>query len=153
MTMKLVLLLCWLVAGASFLLDSPPKARQATPLYSKGSNKSWNPFEEFSGMMSNLDDVIDDFMNKRLGNGKGLEFLRRLVSSLECLSRLSLLIQKGEIFYGKRKYKPSGRDNTTGQYNGMGMSDKARIDMAREIKEERMAMKRLREQGLKRDQN
>lgn len=76
-------------------------------------------------MMSNFDDVIDDFLNKRMGNG--------------------------EIFYGQRKYKPSGRENTTGQYNGMGISDKAKIDMARQIKEERMEMRRLREQGLKRD--
>ena len=76
-------------------------------------------------MMANFDDVIDDFLNKRMGNG--------------------------EVFYGQRKYKPSGRENTTGQYNGLGMSDKARIDMARQIKQERMEMRRLREQGLNRD--
>jgi len=69
MMMKLILILCWLVAGASFFLNSPPRARQTTSLYSQDGNKSWNPLEELSGMMSNLDDVIDDFMNKRLGNG------------------------------------------------------------------------------------
>ena len=63
-------------------------------------------------MFSNLDDVIDDFMGKRMGNG--------------------------ELFYGQRKYKPSGKENTEGQYNGMGMSDKLRIDLARERKEQRL---------------
>lgn len=76
-------------------------------------------------MMSNFDDVIDDFLNKRMGNG--------------------------EIFYGQRKYKPSGRENTTGRYTGMGMSDKVKIDIAREYKEEQMEMRRLREQGLRPD--
>mmetsp|Transcript_19299 Transcript_19299/g.24903 ORF Transcript_19299/g.24903 Transcript_19299/m.24903 type:complete len:128 (+) Transcript_19299:40-423(+) len=85
----------------------------------------FNPITEFSDMMSNLDQVIDDFMGKRMGNG--------------------------EVFYGKRKYKPSGRDNTEGQYDGMGMSDKYRIDTAREKKEEYLAMKEARAQQLKRD--
>ena len=53
-----------------------------------------------------------------------------------------------QIFYGQRKYKPSGRENTTGRYTGMGMSDKARIDAAREYKEEMMEIRKLREQGL-----
>lgn len=76
-------------------------------------------------MMSSFDDVVDDFVNKRMGNG--------------------------EVFYGKRKYKPSGRENTSGQYNGMGMSDKTKIDMAREYREEIKAIKRLREEGLNRE--
>jgi len=42
----------------------------------------------------------------------------------------------GEVFYGKRKYKPSGRPNTEGKYNGMGLSDKLRIDITRQVKEE-----------------
>jgi len=78
------------------------------------------------------------------------------LASFESVSLFHLLshrIRIGEVFYGRRKYKPSGRDNTTGKYNGMGMSDKAKIEMAREIKEERMEMRRLRDQGLKRDQN
>ena len=40
----------------------------------------------------------------------------------------------GEVFYGKRKYKPSGKPNTEGKYNGMGLSDKGRIDVVREVK-------------------
>ena len=68
--MKLALMLCWLVGGASFLLDSPPKARRATSLYNQGSDKSWNPLKDFSDMMSNFDDVVDDFLYKRMGNGE-----------------------------------------------------------------------------------
>ena len=122
MMLKLILFLGWASCCASFLVGPRTTSRQFA-LYEK--NNSWNPFRELSDMMSNFDDVIDDFVNKRMGNG--------------------------EIFYGQRKYKPSGRENTTGQYTGMGMSDKARIDMARQYKEERLEMRRLREQGLKRD--
>ena len=56
----------------------------------------------------------------------------------------------GEVFYGKRKYKPSGRPNTEGYYNGMGISDKSKIDFARERKEERIAAKMER---LEREKN
>ena len=45
-------------------------------------------------MLSNLDDVVDDFYYKRMG--------------------------KGEVFYGKRKYKPSGA--VKGKYSGFGLS-------------------------------
>ena len=62
----------------------------------------------FAEFLGNMDAAIDDFMNKRMGNG--------------------------EVFYGKRKYKPSGR--FTGDYNGMGLSDKLRIDQTREMREE-----------------
>eukprot|EP00978_Attheya_sp_CCMP212_P041639 scaffold241197_cov37-Attheya_sp.AAC.1 len=55
-----------------------------------------------------MDDVVDDFFNKRMGNG--------------------------EIFYGKRKFKPSG--SVEGDYNGMGLTDKLKIDITRERKEE-----------------
>jgi hypothetical protein len=77
-----------------------------------GSGLPWsefNPIQELADMMRSMDDVIDDFMNKRMGNG--------------------------EVFYGKRKYKPSGKENTDGTYNGMGMTDKARIEAARQAKE------------------
>ena len=73
----------------------------------------FNPLKELSDMFNSFDDVIDDFMNKRMGNG--------------------------EVFYGKRKYRPSGKVNTDGKYNGMGMTDKARIDAARQIKEDLQA--------------
>jgi hypothetical protein len=41
----------------------------------------------------------------------------------------------GEIFYGKRKYKPSG--NVESEYNGGGFSDWRKIEAAREFREER----------------
>ena len=59
---------------------------------------------------------MDDFFNKRMGNG--------------------------EIFYGKRKYKPSG--NIESDYNGGGLSDWRKIEAAREFREERA---RLREEA------
>lgn len=67
---------------------------------------------EIYNMFINLDDIIDDFFNKRMGNG--------------------------EVFYGQRKYKPSNKPNTLGKYDGMGMTDKVRIDIARSIKQERI---------------
>ena len=65
-------------------------------------------FQEIGDMFANMDDVMDDFFMKRMGNG--------------------------EQFYGKRKFKPSGK--VEGGYNGMGLSDKLRIDIARVRKEE-----------------
>mmetsp|Transcript_10579 Transcript_10579/g.22774 ORF Transcript_10579/g.22774 Transcript_10579/m.22774 type:complete len:134 (+) Transcript_10579:80-481(+) len=68
-----------------------------------------NPFTEIADMFTNLDDVIDDFFNKRMGNG--------------------------EVFYGKRKYKPSGKIES--EYNGGGFSDWRKIEAARQFREER----------------
>jgi len=84
-----------------------------------------NPLAAIGDMFANLDDVIDDFYNKRMGNG--------------------------EIFYGKRKYRPSG--NVEGDYNGFGLTDKLRIDMTRERREEWLEEKRMREEiaALKRE--
>lgn len=97
--------------------------RQQTSQDSNGGN--WNPLKEFSDILNNFDDVIDDFMNKRMGNG--------------------------EVFYGKRKYKPSGRLNTDGYYNGMGLSDKVSIDISRARKEEFLEMKRQREEAKRKN--
>lgn len=79
--------------------------------------------QELGDMFSNLDDVIDDFYNKRMG--------------------------KGEIFYGKRKYKPSGE--VDGTYNGFGLSDKQRIDETREMKEFYLELKKIRQEKLEKD--
>merc|ERR1712232_542095 len=73
------------------------------------NNMSNNPVSEFFDMFSTLDSVVDDFYFKRMGNG--------------------------EIFYGKRKYKPSGQ--VEGEYQGLGLSDKLKIDMTREYKRQR----------------
>lgn len=72
-----------------------------------------NPFAEIVDMFQNFDDIIDDFFNKRMGNG--------------------------EIFYGKRKYKPSG--NVESEYNGGGFSDWRKIEAAREFREERARLR------------
>eukprot|EP00551_Chaetoceros_affinis_P013992 CAMPEP_0203696764 /NCGR_PEP_ID=MMETSP0091-20130426/7889_1 /ASSEMBLY_ACC=CAM_ASM_001089 /TAXON_ID=426623 /ORGANISM="Chaetoceros affinis, Strain CCMP159" /LENGTH=158 /DNA_ID=CAMNT_0050568599 /DNA_START=83 /DNA_END=559 /DNA_ORIENTATION=- len=72
----------------------------------------------FFDMFANLDDVAEDFFYKRMG--------------------------KGEIFYGKRKYKPSG--DVEGEYNGFGLSDKLKIDMTREYKEAWLEEKRMRDE-------
>jgi|Transcript_18032 hypothetical protein len=69
-------------------------------------------------VFSNMDDVVDDFFNKRMGNG--------------------------EIFYGKRKFKPSG--TVEGDYNGMGLTDKLKIDITRDRKEEWLEEKKMREE-------
>ena len=45
----------------------------------------------------------------------------------------------GEIFYGKRSYKPSGKVET--DYNGGGLSDWRKIEAAREFREERAMMR------------
>ncbi len=75
-------------------------------------------FGEFFDIFKNLDDVAEDFFYKRMG--------------------------KGEIFYGKRKYKPSG--DVEGEYNGFGLSDKLKIDMTREYKEAWLEEKRMRDE-------
>ena len=115
-------------------------ARTATVQYAKGQSdeKAWsvdeskqmptapdgfqfpNPFAEILDIFQNFDDVVDDFFNKRMGNG--------------------------EIFYGKRKYKPSG--NVDSEYNGGGFSDWRKIEAAREFREERA---RLREEEKAKD--
>jgi len=43
----------------------------------------------------------------------------------------------GEVFYGKRKYNPSGK--VDGEYNGMGLTDKTRINIARARKAQFLA--------------
>ena len=75
-------------------------------------------FAGVTDFFNNLDAVADDFFYKRMG--------------------------KGEIFYGKRKFKPSG--DVEGDYDGMGLSDKLKIDMAREYKEEWLEEKRMRDE-------
>ena len=78
-----------------------------------GTPKSFLP--DFKQMLANLDNVVDDFVYKRMG--------------------------AGEQWYGKRKNDPSG--NYDGDYNGMGRSDHFRIEIAR-IQKEEMELKRQR---------
>ena len=104
-------------------VPSSPVLRRSTTLYSENNNRRKadssgfpNPLRELQDMFSSMDDVVEDFMCKRMGNG--------------------------ETFYGKRKYKPSGRPHTGGKYNGMGLSDRLRIDITRQVKEEIMEKRR-----------
>merc|ERR1719444_276292 len=77
-----------------------------------------NPLKGLIGMFQNFDDVIDDFMDKKMGNG--------------------------EVFYGKRKYNPGGEFE--GDYEGFGLSDFRKIEGTKEMKEQLMEKGRQREQ-------
>eukprot|EP00543_Licmophora_paradoxa_P018959 CAMPEP_0202469142 /NCGR_PEP_ID=MMETSP1360-20130828/77580_1 /ASSEMBLY_ACC=CAM_ASM_000848 /TAXON_ID=515479 /ORGANISM="Licmophora paradoxa, Strain CCMP2313" /LENGTH=83 /DNA_ID=CAMNT_0049094371 /DNA_START=214 /DNA_END=462 /DNA_ORIENTATION=- len=74
------------------------------------------------GFWESLDEIIDDFVNKRMG--------------------------KGEIFYGKRKYNPTG--TVDGNYNGFGLSDKLKIEQTQEYKEMWLEEKKLKDEARKR---
>jgi hypothetical protein len=83
-----------------------------------GTTNSFSPgdiaesvFSLVKDMANNFDDQVDDFFNKRMGNG--------------------------EIFYGKRKIDPSG--NIEGDYEGLGLTDFGRIEAARSRKEQFLA--------------
>ena len=93
-------------------------SRGQTVILQEGDNKNdgkggiFGAFmKDLQGMAANLDDVVDDFVFKRMG--------------------------AGEQWYGKRKYQPSEKFQE--DYKGMGLSDKVRIDVARARKEEYLA--------------
>ena len=94
-----------------------PRRDTPTQLF---SDKPKNILEDIKGMFQNLDDVVDDFVMKRMG--------------------------AGEQWYGKRKYNPSGR--VDGDYNGMGRSSHYAIEIARIQKEalEERKLRRLEEE-------
>ncbi len=110
------------------MLQNPTLIDRSTPLFASSQKdersaptKSKNIFDDFKGMLANFDDVVDDFVMKRMG--------------------------AGEQFYGKRKYNPSGR--VDGDYNGMGRSSHYAIEIARvqkEVMEERK-QRRLEEEA------
>lgn len=112
--MKSILFLCLILAVATAFAPRPTLPRGSSTAL------EWNPLKDLGDFVANLDDVLDDFMNKRMGNG--------------------------EVFYGKRKYKPSGRPNTQGDYQGMGLSDKLRIDVSRQFKEDFQEQRRRAQQ-------
>ena len=92
---------------------------------SSSKDKPRNFFDDFKGMLSNFDDVVDDFVMKRMG--------------------------AGEQWYGKRKYNPSGR--VDGDYNGMGRSSHYAIEIARVRKEvlEERKKRRLEEEAVRKN--
>jgi len=69
-----------------------------------------NPIESIVDMFKNFDDAMDDFFNNRMG--------------------------AGEQWYGKRKYNPSGKFER--DYEGLGLTDSRKIEIAREYKDEKM---------------
>lgn len=81
--------------------------KQTKPLVVLSLSNDNNNGNNNDSFWKRFDDAVDDFFNKRMGNG--------------------------EIFYGKRKVNPSGR--VEGNYNGFGMTDKLKIDQTREFKE------------------
>ena len=81
-------------------------------------NEIKNPIAGLFDMFHNFDAVIDDFMDKKMGNG--------------------------EVFYGKRKYNPSGEFE--GDYEGFGLTDFRKIEGAKEMKEVALERKQQREQ-------
>mmetsp|Transcript_6417 Transcript_6417/g.9399 ORF Transcript_6417/g.9399 Transcript_6417/m.9399 type:complete len:140 (-) Transcript_6417:290-709(-) len=81
-------------------------------------NEKEGPLAGVRDFFSNLDSVADDFFYKRMG--------------------------KGEIFYGKRSYKPSG--DVEGGYNGFGLSDKGKIDTVRDYKDAWLEEKEMRDE-------
>lgn len=90
------------------------------------TSKPKNFLDDIRGMLANFDDVVDDFVMKRMG--------------------------AGEQWYGKRKYNPSGR--VDGDYNGMGRSSHYAIEIARvqkEVMEERR-QRRLEEEAARKNQ-
>lgn len=108
---------------SAFVIKCPSTAKQCSTSTlrmnnDENSTKKSGPFQELIDIFSNFDDVVDDFFYKRMG--------------------------QGEVFYGKRKYKPSGK--VEGDYNGFGLSDKMKIDMTREYKEEWLEEKKMRDE-------
>jgi hypothetical protein len=107
-------------------------ARCNTAVFVNGSEepsnkpKNKNFLDDLKDVMKNFDDVVDDFVMKRMG--------------------------AGEQWYGKRKYNPSGR--VDGEYNGMGRSSHYSIEIARVQKEvlEERRQKRLEEEAARKNQ-
>lgn len=103
-----------------FSIGFPKSTRKCNSFHQMAKKENEEPqkkgfLDDLKGMFANFDDVVDDFVYKRMG--------------------------AGEQWYGKRKYNPSGKFD--GDYNGMGRSDQFRIELARVQKEE-MEKRRLR---------
>eukprot|EP00553_Chaetoceros_curvisetus_P005019 CAMPEP_0204635424 /NCGR_PEP_ID=MMETSP0717-20131115/31478_1 /ASSEMBLY_ACC=CAM_ASM_000666 /TAXON_ID=230516 /ORGANISM="Chaetoceros curvisetus" /LENGTH=138 /DNA_ID=CAMNT_0051654165 /DNA_START=64 /DNA_END=480 /DNA_ORIENTATION=+ len=121
---KIFLMLACLTVSYAFSptnipLNTSCRRREIVTVNAEGNNgQKEGPLAGVFDFFSNLDAVADDFFYKRMG--------------------------KGEIFYGKRKYKPSG--DVDGDYNGFGLSDKQKIDMTREYKEQWLEEKKMRDE-------
>ena len=128
---KLLLLSSGIVGGDAFIVGVAHGVCTTTTTsfeldMAKNNNNDGGAFgflNDIQGMFNNFDDVIDDFLFKRMG--------------------------AGEQWYGKRKYNPSGKFD--GDYNGMGRSDFYKIEIAK-IQKEEMELKRQRRLAEQREQ-
>ncbi|GFH58611.1 hypothetical protein CTEN210_15087 [Chaetoceros tenuissimus] len=111
-------ILCLIAVGHAFAPNHAHLHRGITKIYMSEESKNGGVFSGITDFFGNMDAIAEDFFYKRMG--------------------------KGEIFYGKRKFKPSGE--VEGDYQGMGLSDKLKIDMAREYREEWLEEKRMRDE-------
>ena len=128
-----ILMVVGLIQVSGFIPKTLSLGDRCRPFFSIGDDrdqsnnkKPKNIFEDIRGMLANFDDVVDDFVMKRMG--------------------------AGEQWYGKRKYNPSGR--VDGDYNGMGRSSHYAIEIARvqkEVMEERR-QRRLEEESARKNQ-
>jgi len=134
MFLRAAVMLLGVASVSAFTLIHQPQAFRCSlsGLYATGNkedpstSKPKNFLEDLKGMLSNFDDVVDDFVMKRMG--------------------------AGEQWYGKRKYSPSGR--VEGDYNGMGRSSHYAIEIARVQKEvlEERKQRRLEEEAARRNE-
>ena len=127
-----IIMVVGLVQVSGFIPYAPSLVERCGPIFSReddgeqSTQKTKNFFDDIRGMLANFDDVVDDFVMKRMG--------------------------AGEQWYGKRKYNPSGR--VDGDYNGMGRSSHYAIEIARvqkEVMEERR-QRRLEEETARKNQ-
>ena len=126
-----ILVVVGLIQVSGFFPHRPAVVDRSGHFFLSGDNakesteKPKSIFEDIRGMLANFDDVVDDFVMKRMG--------------------------AGEQWYGKRKYNPSGR--VDGDYNGMGRSSHYAIEIARvqkEVMEERR-QRRLEEEAARKN--
>lgn len=111
-------IVCLMAMTHAFAPNHDNYRRGVTQIYMNGESKNGGILSGITDFFGNMDLIAEDFFYKRMG--------------------------KGEIFYGKRKFKPSGE--VEGDYQGMGLSDKLKIDMAREYREEWLEEKRMRDE-------
>jgi hypothetical protein len=105
---SVVVMMCAVATEAFPLLHASSRASSWIAMVDSNEDKPKNFFDGLKGMFDNFDDVVDDFLFKRMG--------------------------AGEQWYGQRKNSPSGKFD--GKYSGMGKTDSMRIEIAQIQKEE-----------------
>ena len=111
-------IVCLMALTHAFAPNHANFHKGTTQIHMEEESKNGGVFSGITDFFGNMDAIAEDFFYKRMG--------------------------KGEIFYGKRKFKPSGE--VEGDYQGLGLSDKLKIDMAREYRAEWLEEKRMRDE-------